>query len=307
MQSKILPRLTRQDDFNAFWRETLNELTTIDSTLRQRPVIMERKGIVFQEILFQSLHHLTIHGSLLCWRDDRPRPLIIYTHGYNDQCSDIYWHWADAGANVLGFDTRGFGESRSQHLPLSEHGYIISGIESPQSSVLRGAVCDFIQAAKAAQAYLTNRVTTVTFYGYSFAGAMALMSQALTHQANSLVVGVPTFGWTEGRRRLTPQGSSSEMNAYLSLFPQEEARAMRTLSYFDPMNFADLLPDPMLIGLGIDDPIVPPATVFAIINHMRYTPEVRVFPVSHSTSKQEALWKLFEDEWLAGISQAVAG
>ena len=74
---------------------------------------------------------------------------------------------------------------------------------------------------------------------------------------------------------------------------------MGVLRYFDTMNFADLVSCPLLIGLGMRDPIVPAATVYAIINHLACPHEIREYPVSHSPEDPEtALWSHFEREWI---------
>lgn len=296
--------LTRSTDFFDFWRSTILELDQIQPVVEDTSVLLQRKGLEYREFYFRSLGRVKLHGNLLRWRDQHRRPLIVYTHGYNSQCLDVNWAWAEAGANVIGFDVRGFGESSMDGTSLASDGYVLTGIHDPRASILRGAVCDFIQTARVAKQLLSTP-TKLCFYGYSFGGALAFMASAFAGTTPDLLaVGVPTFGWAEGRRKLVKRGSGEEINRYLARVPQQEDIVMRTLSYFDPMNFADLIDTQCLIGIGIDDPVVPPETVYAIVNHMRCNPLVRVFPVSHSKAKEEALWKLFEDEWL---TQAVQG
>jgi cephalosporin-C deacetylase-like acetyl esterase len=103
-------------------------------------------------------------------------------------------------------------------------------------------------------------------------------------------------------------GSGLEINRYLDAYPARTAQVMDALSYFDTMNFADLVACPALVGLGARDEIVPAPTVYAIVNHLSCPHEVREFPVSHSSEPQEGLWSRFESEWLelarAGIPDA---
>ena len=79
---------------------------------------------------------------------------------------------------------------------------------------------------------------------------------------------------------------------------------MNTLSYFDPMNLAEWVRCPTLVGVGRQDDIVPAETVYAIANHLTCHHEVREFPVSHSNVPEEALWERFEEEW---VKMAVEG
>lgn len=283
--------IDRPDDFDSFWRDTLHALAAHPpATLSQ---IAERRGDIDRlMVAFDSLDAVRIHAYLLRWRDDRPRPLVVYTHGYNGQV-DTLWAWAQAGFDVLGFDTRGFGRSI---LPGRDPGWILTGIESPQTSILRGAVCDYVRALEVGQALTPLRSRTLA-YGFSMAGAMALMAEAVSGRADMVAAGVPSFGWMQGRRRLVRQGSGHEVNGLLRAAPQREAEVMRTLAYFDTANFAALIAKPTLIGVGERDIIVPAPTVRAISNRLRCPHQVMSFPFSHTDRPEEALWQRFEQAW----------
>jgi cephalosporin-C deacetylase-like acetyl esterase len=114
-----------------------------------------------------------------------------------------------------------------------------------------------------------------------------------------LAVGVPTFGWFAGRRSLRPGGSAAELNDFLDrCSPDVERLVMETVSYFDVVNSADLVRAPVVVGVGCRDSIVPPETVYAVINHLRVAYELWELPVSHSEAPEEALWTEFERRWL---------
>ena len=59
----------------------------------------------------------------------------------------------------------------------------------------------------------------MVFHGRSFGGALAIMAQVVAPRADYLVAAVPTFGWTDGRRRLATDGSMREVNDYLERRP----------------------------------------------------------------------------------------
>jgi cephalosporin-C deacetylase len=69
---------------------------------------------------------------------------------------------------------------------------------------------------------------------------------------------------------------------------------MVVLSYFDPMNFAVDIRCPTLVGLGLEDDVVPAPTVYAIANHLTGPREVVRLPVSHTDRPEEKLWDRFE-------------
>jgi cephalosporin-C deacetylase-like acetyl esterase len=73
---------------------------------------------------------------------------------------------------------------------------------------------------------------------------------------------------------------------------------MATLEYFDTVHFAPLILSAALVGIGLDDDVVPSRTVLAVVNHMRCPLELSLLPVSHSDDPRESLWRDFHDEWL---------
>jgi cephalosporin-C deacetylase len=300
------PALTRAGNFFDFWKQTRLELADVAPSVEVQRGETITDGLLLDTLRYGSLGGSRINGFLLHWDDDRPRPLVVYTHGYKSQ-TRVVQSWAERGLHVLGFDTRGFGRSKGAVDHLSEAGYVLTGIGSPETSILRGAVCDYVRAWQVGRHCLGSRIGRTIFYGRSFAGALALMAAVLATDAPDLLaIGVPTFGWAEGRRRLVREGSGREINEFLRANPTQAAAVMKILSYFDPMNFADQVHCPALVGVGLEDQTVPPETVYAIVNHLNCPHEVREFPVSHSDKPEEQLWAQFDAEWLALAIQGVS-
>jgi cephalosporin-C deacetylase len=165
--------------------------------------------------------------------------------------STARWRWARAGLNVVGVDVRGWGRSRATLPSRSRWGWVLTGIESPERHVLRGAVCDYLRAVRVGRELLGTTVTRTVLQGSSFAGGLALMAEALAGVADLPAVAVPTFGWAEGRRLFASSGSAGEVNRYLARRPEHAAEDLLTvLRYFDPVNFAGLVRCPTLVGVG---------------------------------------------------------
>jgi len=291
------PALTPATDFLAFWEETLHQLNELPHAIQIKSSLKTPDGLQLQKLSFQSIGNALIHAYYLTPLSNAKGPLIIYTHGYMSQC-EVIWNWAKQGASVLGVDLRGFGASKHALSNLSKHGYIITGIQSEDTSILRGTICDYIRAVDVACELTQGKQSTTIYYGKSFGGALASIAAALTEHADLLVAAVPTLSWAEGRRRLVTQGSGSEINAYIETHQNEEANIMRVLSYFDTMNFAPFIKCKSFIGLGLKDDYVPAETVYAFVNHLSCEKQVREFPLSHSNLPQEQLWDNFENEWL---------
>lgn len=293
------PKRNKPPDFNEFWKKTINELQSVEPNIKTQLAPGDiQPTLVHEYVSFNSLNNARIQGYIIRWDDDTPRPLVVYTHGYLDQTEPM-WEWAQAGLNVLGFDVRGFGLSHEAVESISEWGYVLTGKESPETQILRGAVCDYVRAVDVGLAIFKDRISRLIMHGISFAGGLGLMAESLIHKADLLAIGVPTFGWTEGRFFFAEYGSGFEINRYLESRHEEAEDIMSVLRYFDSMNFADSIVNPTLVGVGLDDNVVPPETVFAIIKHLKCPHEVMEFPMSHKRTPEETKeWKKFEDRWI---------
>lgn len=151
MRRIFKPGLTRPEDFDAFWDSTRLQLEHLDPAIDRRPgPAAPFPGAVQETVSFASLGLARVSAMLLRWEDDTPRPLVIGSHGYGGQCR-ARWDWARRGVNVFSVDIRGFGISRDALPHPSRWGYVLTGIESPETSVIRLAVCDYMQSARVAR------------------------------------------------------------------------------------------------------------------------------------------------------------
>lgn len=292
----FVPLCIEPSDFDDFWRTTYESVLEIDPS----PTLARQKspghGLIYDQLSFLSFGNVVVSGYLLTHDVAEPRPLIVHSHGYNSQY-DVMLNWANTGCNVLGIDFRGFG--RSEQVDLARGGYVLTGIASPNSSILRGAAMDLVQALRTARVLLSARLGRTTLYGFSFGGGMALMAGALETDVDLIVVGQPTLGWHSERLRLSTAGSSAELNRYLDGKPAERDVVMRTLEYFDTLHSAARITTPTVVGIGLDDAVVPSRSVLAIANYIGTRDlEMRILPVSHSDDPRESLWATFDEEWL---------
>jgi cephalosporin-C deacetylase len=293
-----LPPLRRPPDFAAFWAATVEELRSVPPALRREAVEDQGDGLVLEWLSFASLDGVRLHGYALRWTDAHARPLVIHSHGYGGQTRPMT-AWARQGLDVVGVDVRGFGRSLDALMARSAWGWILTGSETPETSVLRGAVCDYLRAVEVGQRLVAPAPARTVLHGQSLAGGLALMAEALAPSADLLVLATPTFGWMEGRRLLVEIGSGAEVTRFLAAHPDYPERdLMAVLRYFDSANFAELVTCPTLVGLGLLDRVVPAATVATITAHLTCPHEVRYLPTSHAEPSEMTAWASFDRYWL---------
>lgn len=297
MRRQLGPVSAPPKDFHRFWRTTLDELENVPVELTRDPSRTQRAtDLILEDISFASLGGARIHGYVLRPREERNCPLVVHAHGYGSCCS-VQWDWGRAGLGVVGIDVRGFGRSADALPNPSKWGYVLSGIASPETSVLRGAVCDYLRAAHVGRMLLAPRGRRTVFYGRSFGGGLAVMAEGVGQVADFLALAVPTFGWAEGRHFFVRDGSGQEINSYLRRHPDLTEDVMLVLRYFDSTHLAGLVRCPALVGVGLEDAVVPANTVYAIANRLRGPVEIMEFPVSHTDRPEEKRWEAFEARW----------
>ncbi len=285
-------------DLALFWAAATAELRAVPGALRRSSRPAPSNGTVATDVSFRSLGGHRIHGYAITWADQAPRPLVVHAHGYRSQ-AEPRLEWVRAGCHVLGFDVRGFGRSVDAVPSPSPAGWLLTGARLPETCVLRGAVCDYVRASEVAHA-LSVSTLRVVHHGVSLAGGLALMAEAVAPRADLLALGVPTFGWTEGRRLLVERGSGAEVAAFLERHPQyPEDDLQMVLAYFDAALLAPAVRCPTVLGLGILDRVVPLASVQAIVERLRAPLEVMTFPISHDSGPAMRASDRFDQRWLA--------
>lgn len=292
------PAGTAPPDLGSFWTTTAEALARIPPDVRCVARPDPASAVRAYDLSFVSWDHRRIRGYAILWDDTTPRPLIVHAHGYRSQVEPRF-EWARAGCHVVGFDIRGFGRSTDAVPAPARGGWLLTGLREPESSVLRGAVCDYVRATQVGTLLGVPVLRRVT-HGVSLAGGLAAMAEAVSPRADLLVLGVPTFGWVEGRRLLVERGSGAEVAEFLDTHPQyPEEDLQAVLSYFDTSLLAPAIRCPTLIGIGRVDRVVPYASVRAIADALRAPVEVMTFPVSHDPGPEMAEWERFDRRWLA--------
>ena len=70
-----------------------------------------------------------------------------------------------------------------------------------------------------------------------------------------------------------------EIDQWLAQQPEKRnwTKLMKTLSYFDTINLASRIRAEVLMSVGLQDPVCPPATCFSSYNHIKSEKSYRVY------------------------------
>lgn len=307
--------------FEEFWEGTRRALAALEPNPRPLPPESSSRAQVDTPPIRAEFRSWD-DRPITCWFSgqqrsreeaaERQRPLLVTTHGYaNSTDPERVRRLSALGFDVVAFDVRGFGASRNSVGELSPHGYILTGASSPETSVLRGAVCDYLQAARAAIQWF-GRPGRLVYHGFSFAGALALMATAVisirapkrrgSHgtfcEPDLLAIGAPSLGQHAQRVRLCESGSGKELADFIHSYGHRSDQSMLTMSYFDSVYFAPFVHCRVIAGVGLFDPVVPAMTVYAIYNALPRPPELHEMPCSHTSRPEEQQWIRWDSAWI---------
>jgi cephalosporin-C deacetylase len=184
-------------------------------------------------------------------------------------------------------DTRGQGSTwRSGDTPDHESesatgnfpGYATRGITAPETYFYRRLMTDAVRAVEAARAHPLVDPTRIALNGGSQGGGLALAVAGLVPDLLLTLTDVPFMCHWRRAIEITDDDPYHEIVRYCKIHRDQADTVMRTLGYFDGMNFAARAKSPALFSVALMDTICPPSTVFAAYNHYAGPKEIEVYP-----------------------------
>lgn len=282
---KYKPDLTRQEDFEEFWKSSLNELgkTKLDFRLfeYQYPV----KGVKVYKILYKGFNNADIDGWFVIPEGDGEYPGVVTYHGYNWALDGNLHDTVDfalKGYAVLHMLVRGQ-QGRSADNVISSSGFaagwLTKGILDKNEYYYRGVYLDAVRAVEVLASMEGVDSTRIGVMGSSQGGAITLAVSALSDIPKVALAEYPFLSNFERAVEITPTGPYLEIPEYFrrNSAPEIEEKAMKTLTYFDVMNLAPWIKCHTWVCIGLVDEITPPSTVFAAYNHLNCKKDICIF------------------------------
>lgn len=296
---EIQSPLTKQDDFDDFWRQTLNELADVAPEFvatRRQQFDSPTHGVY--EVTMRSLGGVRVGG----WYEKprvtthAPYPALLRVPGYG---SDMRPSGISEPFAVFSFNVRGHGNSQADVSGTPED-FWIRGLDHKEGYYYQGAYADCVRAVD----FLASRpevdVDRIAVTGGSQGGGLSLVTAALDPRISLCAPDIPFLcDWV----RYFKTSDWPEMNEWVKAKPERSwEKTLRTLSYFDTLNLADRIRCPVFLGLGLQDEVCPAATIFSVYNRLTRLKEYRVYPEAkhwveavHAQEQQRWMMDHFRD------------
>ncbi|KRC51882.1 hypothetical protein ASE16_02085 [Leifsonia sp. Root227] len=268
--------LQEPTDFDDFWTRTLAEARIHPLGVEWSPAATALTTVDVFDVRFNGAGGQPIAAWLRIPAGARgPLPVVVEYDGYGRGrgTSEQNLLWASAGFAHLEMDTRGQSWSgwRSAtadpvggdaHMP----GMLTKGIADPHDYYYRRVFTDAVRAIESLRDLPSVDTDQVFVLGTSQGGGIALAAAALSGLVSGAIIRVPFLCDIPRAIRITDAYPYRELADYLAVYRDREESTLRTLSYFDGVQFARRAAAPAVFSVGLMDQVCPPSTVYAAFN-----------------------------------------
>ncbi|MDR1513891.1 MAG: acetylxylan esterase [Propionibacteriaceae bacterium] len=312
-----LPDVAEPDDFDQFWRSTLDESRAAAADPVVEAVDTPLALIRTYDVTFSGFAGDPIKAWLnVPAQATGPLPAVVGFQGYGGG-RQLPWSvtsWAQAGYAYLFMDTRGQGsrwgvggDTPDPHgSGPAVPGSMTHGVQDPATHFYRRVFTDAVRAVETVRALPQVDAARVAVSGASQGGAIALAAAGLAPGVAAALVDVPFLCHFRRAVGLTDDYPYQEVSDYLAVHRNAVERTFHTLSYFDGVNFAKRASAPAIFSVGLMDTTTPPSTVFAAYNHYAGEKQIEVYEFNGHNHGEDEQWGR-QARWLAprfGLSDA---
>lgn len=294
------PGRVEPQDFDAFWKRTLDETRRIPLAPKFVPLESGLKTVDVFDVSFQGYAGHSIKGWLLApARREGRLPCVVEYIGYGGgRGFPIDWlTWSSCGYAHFVMDTRGQGSVwQKGDTPDPEEaggnpqvpGFMTRGVLSPETYYYRRVFADAVRAVETARMFPSVDPDRVVLTGGSQGGGIALAVSGLDERVMAVMPDVPFLCHYRTATEITDRDPYGEIVQFCKIHRDKVEQVFGTLAYFDGINFAARAQCRGLFSVGLMDDICPPRTVFAAYNHFGGEKEIRVWPYNRHEGGQSA-------------------
>ena len=289
---KIQAPLTKQNDFDKFWSNTLQSLAEVDPEfILTRKTKLDSDTHEVYEVKMLSLGGVRVAG----WYE-KPKavgtfPSLLRVPGYGE---DMQPTGSSEPLAIFSFNVRGHGNSQEDIKGVPSD-FWIRGLDDEQGYYYQGAYADCIRAIDfiATRSEVDQQKIAVT--GGSQGGGLSLASAALDGRVSLCSPDIPFMcSW----KKYFKISHWPEIDQWIAAKPERSwEKTLQTMSYFDTLNLAERIKCPVLLGLGLQDDVCPPATIFAVYNRIPASKQYLAYP--HAKHWVEASHYADRYQWIS--------
>ncbi|KZE64164.1 hypothetical protein AWM68_13745 [Fictibacillus phosphorivorans] len=278
------PKQTKQADFDAFWEglKSENEKYPLNVEMKKRAYSVP--GVNVYDVAFDGFRNSRIYGVYVTpevVKNDAPAAVIFHGYNWNTLQPHYTFKHVIQGVPVLLVDVRGQSIKSADQNTYENGGaagWVTQGIFDRNAYYYSHVYMDCYRSVDVVRE-LSGK-SGVYLEGGSQGGGLAIATAALQDSILLTLCDIPFMTDFERSVRLAAEGPYTEIAHYFKVHDplhQTSAKIFETLSYVDAMNLASSVTCPVLLSVGMMDPVCPPSSAFALYHHLSGPKEMRTY------------------------------
>jgi cephalosporin-C deacetylase len=282
---KIQASLTRQPDFDIFWKTTQQELSKITPQFKMisKPEISKTIYDVYL-VEMQSFDNMTIKAWYRVPTQKSKSPVIIQIPSLGGSFFDTKSldekpkHGVPYDFAVLSLNIRGHGNSKTD-IDVGENytDLVTYNLAERDLYFYRGAVMDCIRAIDFLMTRSEIDKSQIVIEGASQGGALSLIASALDNRVKLCLPDVPFLSDMDNLIR-EADWFAQALNQYARQEKIPLTQLKYNLTYFDTKNFADKIKVPVYMSVGLQDNVCPAVTSLATYSKITSAKICHIYP-----------------------------
>ncbi|MGN6394576.1 MAG: acetylxylan esterase [Mucilaginibacter sp.] len=276
---EIRSQYEKPGDFDKFWENTKAQLAKVkpEYKITEKPELAKEGRKVFL-IEMKSLGHKTVY-AWLTEPDHRQKhqtfPVLIMLPGYQATNKPLLGKEYDMA--FVSLDPRGQGLSK-KNFDIRREDYIVDGLEDKDKYIMRGVIMDCLRVVDFVFSRPELSHDRVAVTGGSMGGYLAITTAALDKRVTICAPQNPFLSDVGNMNNGAVEWPIMHMKKYTTVIPNLTfGKVLNNLAYYDTKNFASMINCPVIMGIGLLDPFVPPNNSYAVFNNIKSKKKLFVF------------------------------
>jgi cephalosporin-C deacetylase len=274
-----IPQKTRDHSFHNFWSSSQQDLKglTLDSTIDKNSKKSSHRFTVYN-IKYHSFMKTLIHAEVHIPKGKSKPNVQILIKDYNKKITrnqnNLDTQCAYCFCTLRGHDKIIKNESGEIVRP----GFLKEHMHDPQLFYVRAVYLDILQTIKMLRLIPDLDCSSIGIYGQGFGAAVAIFAASYSNRVKALLLDSPSFCDLDFSQNIALSDAAFEIN---EMMPQRGAKRKtlkKNLTFFDAINFTDMIHVPVRMVVGIKDQESPAESSFGLFHHITSEKTMVLYP-----------------------------
>ncbi|MBQ3083731.1 MAG: acetylxylan esterase [Alistipes sp.] len=283
---KIEPTIAQPIDFDLFWRKTLKEARACSLPVEVTPIPEQSTEEIEVRMVRIPVFgaESCIYGYLSVPRDGKPHPVLFVPPGAGVKRIHPDKQYAKQGFVTLVIEVHGEPINASdEEIKAAQKrigNYVLTGTDHASEYYYRRIYAGCVRAIDYLMTLPEWDGKHVGVTGGSQGGALSIVTAALHEDIDFVAAFYPALCDVSGNLHGRAGGWPRLFTAEKPLEHLNAKRVMRTLSYYDVVNFARRVRVPGFYSYGFNDRTCPPTSMAAALNCIKAPKQLITTPAS---------------------------